>query len=66
MARILLSYFSDYGEAMYDAICSVLRKNGNDIFRFNINCDYVESTGWGGECKIIDNKIISQIKCVTL
>lgn len=61
MARILLSYFSDYGEAMYDAICSVLRKNGNDIFRFNINCDYVESTGWGGECKIIDNKIISQI-----
>ena len=37
MAKVLISYFSDYGEAMYDAITDILIKNGNEIFRFNIN-----------------------------
>lgn len=62
MARVLLSYFSDYGEAMYDAICSILRQNGNDIFRFNINCSHVDRTWWGGECKINDKNLLEQIK----
>lgn len=62
MARILLSYFSDYGEAMYDAISSVLLKYGNDIFRFNINCKMVDITSWGGESKVNDNNLINEIK----
>lgn len=61
MARILISYFSDYGEAMYDAICSVLRKNGNDIFRMNINNTSVTITQWGGESRINDNTLLNKI-----
>lgn len=55
MARILISYFSDYGEAMYDAISDVLHKNGNDIFRMNINNPDITITKWGGASIINSN-----------
>lgn len=61
MARILISYFSDYGEAMYDAICDVLRKNKNDIFRMNINNPKITITYWGGVSKINDSKLLQTI-----
>jgi len=62
MAKILISYYSDYGEAMYDAICDILKKNGNDIFRMNINTSEVQMTHWGGTSKIIDKKLIKEIE----
>ena len=62
MARVVVSYFSDYGEAMYDAISDVLLKNGNDVFRFNINNSKVSITSWGGESEVNDKKILKQIK----
>ena len=61
MARILISYFSDYGEAMYDAIIKELKENGNDIFRFNINNPKVSITRWGGESWIVDSSLLKQI-----
>lgn len=61
MAKILISYFSDYGEAMYDAISDILLKNGNDVFRFNINNPAVSITKWGGDCSISDKSVIKQI-----
>lgn len=61
MAKILISYFSDYGEAMYDAISDILLKNGNDVFRFNINNPAVSITKWGGDCKVNDKSVIKQI-----
>lgn len=65
MAKVLISYFSDYGEAIYDAICSVLQQNGNDIFRLNINCSKIHITCWGGDCKVNDKSLIEQIKIFT-
>ena len=62
MARILISYFSDYGEAMYDAICGVLHENCNDIFRLNINNSSITITKWGGESKINDIALLSKIR----
>lgn len=62
MARILISYFSDYGEAMYDAITDVLHKNGNDIFRMNINNPSVSITKWGGESHINDKILLNKIR----
>lgn len=62
MARILISYFSDYGEAMYDAITDVLHKNGNDIFRMNINNPVITITKWGGESQVNDNKLLNKIR----
>ena len=60
--KILISYFSDYGEAMYDAITDILLKNGNEIFRFNINNPKVSITQWGGISKIVDESLLEQIK----
>lgn len=62
MARILITYFSDYGETMYDAITDFLRKNGNSVIRFNINCNAVEMDYWGGHSKLINDDILSEIK----
>lgn len=62
MANILISYYSDYGEAMYDAITGFLLKNGNNIFRFNINNSAVSITGWGGKSYIVDKNILEKIK----
>lgn len=62
MARIFISYFSDYGEAMYDAISSVLVGNGNDILRLNINIPEVKRTYWGGESYLSDDGILAEIK----
>ena len=62
MARILISYFSDYGEAMYDAITDVLHKNGNDIFRMNINNPKVTITKWGEESQINDSNLLNKIR----
>ena len=62
MAKVLISYFSDYGEAMYDAITDILIKNGNEIFRFNINNPKVSITQWGGISKIVDESLLTQIK----
>ena len=62
MARILISYFSDYGEAMYDAITDVLHKNGNDIFRMNINNPKVTITKWGEESQINDGNLLNKIR----
>ena len=61
MANILISYFSDYGEAMYDAITDVLLKNGNNIFRFNINTPAVSISSWGGYSKISDKSVRKKI-----
>ena len=52
MAKILISYYADVGEAMYDAICSELLKYGNDVFRLNIKCKDVLTTKWGGESSV--------------
>ena len=60
--KVLISYFSDYGDAMYDAITDILLKNGNFVFRFNINNPKVSMTTWGGISKIIDTDLLSQIK----
>lgn len=62
MARILISYFSDYGEAMYDAITDVLHKNGNDIFRLNINNSSITITKWGGKSQVNDKKLLNKIR----
>ena len=62
MANILISYFSDYGEAMYDAITEVLLKNGNNVFRFNINNPVVSITKWGGESLIKTKELLEKIK----
>lgn len=61
MAKILISYYSDYGEAMYDAITDVLQKNGNDIFRFNINNPVVSITRWGGKSRVNKVSILDDI-----
>jgi hypothetical protein len=34
---------------MYDAITNVLLKNGNNVFRLNINNPAVSITKWGGD-----------------
>lgn len=62
MANILISYYSDYGEAMYDAITNILQGNGNNIFRFNINNPSVDITTWGGKSTIVDLEILNKIK----
>ena len=62
MANIVISYFSDYGEAMYDAITNVLLKNGNNVFRFNINNPAVSITKWGGKSLIKTKKLLDKIK----
>lgn len=62
MAKILIAYFSDYGEAMYDAISDTLKQNGNDIFRLNINNSLVYKTKWGGISKIIDGELLNKLK----
>lgn len=61
MARILISYFSDYGEAMYDAITQELLKNGNSIFRLNINNSNISITGWGGESNVNNKQLYQDI-----
>lgn len=62
MAKVLICYFSDYGEAMYDAISNVLRKNGNDVFRLNINSNGFECDSWGGKSSFKNKSVIEQIK----
>lgn len=50
MARVLISYFSDYGETMYDALSDVLLHHGNDVFRLNTNNKALfKFNKWGGE-----------------
>lgn len=62
MANVLISYYSDYGEAMYDAITEVLLKNGNNVFRLNINNPAVSITRWGGDSIINTSILLEQIK----
>lgn len=62
MANILITYYSDYGEVMYEAISKVLLKNGNNIFRLNINATEVYITGWGKESHIISLDLLDKIK----
>lgn len=62
MAKVLICYFSDYGEAMYDAVSNVLRKNGNDVFRLNINSDGFECDSWGGKSSFKKKSVIEQVK----
>lgn len=61
MAKILISYFSELGEAMYDAISSVLLENGNDVYRFNINTHGVKFDTWGGNSFLKDKEILEDI-----
>lgn len=62
MSRVLVSYYSDYGETMYDAICDSLLKNGNDVFRYNINNASITMDEWGGHCRIVDQELLERIK----
>lgn len=62
MANVLISYFSDYGEAMYDAISDTLLKNGNNIFRLNINNPSISITKWGGKSLIKTKELLGKIK----
>lgn len=57
-----MSYFSDYGEAMYDAITQVLQKNGNDIFRMNINNPKFTNSAWGGVSQINNEELLQSIQ----
>lgn len=61
MAKILISYFSDYGEAMYDAISSVLTSNGNDVIRFNTNTPFVKIDHWGGSSYLKNEQVLKRI-----
>ena len=61
MARILISYYSDYGETMYDSLFGVLRDNGNDVFRLNINNPGVAIDEWGGCCSMISKEQLDMI-----
>ncbi|OQB40086.1 MAG: hypothetical protein BWY04_01452 [candidate division CPR1 bacterium ADurb.Bin160] len=60
MSRILISYFSDYGEAMYDAICKELLNNGNDVLRINTE-GVILYQKWGEECKLKNKEIIKKV-----
>ncbi len=60
-ANILISYFSEMGETMYDAITDVLLKNGNNVFRLNINNSSVRAPVWGEDSKMVDDPLLKQI-----
>ena len=62
MANVLLSYFAELGEPLYDALSEVLLKNGNNVFRINTNNSSVDVTEWGGNSKLIDDKVLDNIK----
>ena len=62
MANVLIVYYSDYGETMYDAISDTLLKNGNNVMRFNINTDFVYMSRWGGTSVLKNNDILSIIR----
>lgn len=62
MANVLMSYFAELGEPMYDAVSEVLLENGNNVFRFNINNSNVSITRWGDVCKMRNSKITDSIK----
>jgi len=62
MTNILISYYSDYGEAMYDALTNILLDNGNSVFRLNINNPSVSITSWGGNSNINNEELLNQIK----
>jgi len=61
MANILISYYSDYGEVLYDAISEELLRNGNNVFRLNINNPKVFRSKWGGESEITDKALYNDI-----
>lgn len=61
MSKFLMTYFSDYGETMYDAIADFLLKNGNSVIRFNINCPAVSMDKWGGFSKLADKSVFNEI-----
>ena len=59
MARLLFTYFSSGGEVMYDQITTELLKNGNDVFRLNINnTQYISFDYWGGKSFIKESNIL--------
>lgn len=60
MAKILISYFSDYGEAMYDALCNELLNNGNDVLRINTEGIIIYQK-WGEDCKLKNESLIKKI-----
>ena len=62
MTKFLMTYFSDYGGTTYDAISSELIKNGNDVFRYNINSKETSFDKWGGNSFCKDNNLINEIK----
>lgn len=62
MANILITYFSDYGETMYDAISDYLLSEGNNVIRFNINNDIVEMDKWGGYSKLTAQAVLARIQ----
>lgn len=61
ISRIMLCYYSDYGETMYDTLIGVLRDNGNHVFRLNINNPAIAIDRWGGNNKIVDKTLIDLI-----
>lgn len=60
MSRILISYFSDYGETMYDAIVKELINQKNDILRININ-GIIYYQSWGESSKLKDKDILHKV-----
>ncbi|CDF29994.1 putative uncharacterized protein [Methanoculleus sp. CAG:1088] len=62
MASILISYYSDYGETMYDALGCVLHDNGNRVMMININNSSVQIDHWGGCSKTEDSELIKRVK----
>ena len=62
MSRILISYFSDYGETTYESLTRVLKKYNNDIFRLNINTSKIKKTQWGGDSFCNDQQLKMMIE----
>ncbi len=46
---------------MYDTLFGILRDNGNDVFRLNINCPAIAMDYWGGNTKVLDEDLIDRI-----
>ena len=61
MANILMSYFAELGEPMYDAVAETLLKNGNNVFRLNINNPSVAAPRWGETSRIKDGELLKKI-----
>jgi hypothetical protein len=62
MSRVLIIYFSEIAESMYESISTELLENGNDVFRININNPrYFKIDYWGGSCSISNNDKLDEI-----